>query len=355
MNSDDEIIAAGEIRNQSNRSPLGDSLPLGPLPSHRETVFRATPTKTRFQTLHFQSIEDELDFFYDFVSARIGKELQSLLRLARRPSSGGKTDMRCRFMLHVHSELVRNILPFSLLNCMEEKDVNDHLEITRGKKFAAAPKIQLLKQGLSSETERKLFRRELKVCGEAVDIVDVATKEKAFRSSSNLDSADVPSSRKTPDFNDNEFARLLLLIRDDEKTKRNIYALASTISSAQPDAGVRQNYLWERIANRFNDEDFVPFNIFLEPISNINASLKPLAKRNGIRLSSVWRENKKVWTSVLSKYEVSGNNGEIPFIDFCHKHTKTKDLSAVGRRTFITFSVFGLDNEDIDTVVGRFL
>ncbi|CAN8074341.1 unnamed protein product [Agarophyton chilense] len=68
-----------------------------------------SPTKSSFQTLQLSSIQDDLEFVYDFILTRCSWDLQQILKDVRHPQSGSKNVLRGRMVLYVYTELSENV------------------------------------------------------------------------------------------------------------------------------------------------------------------------------------------------------------------------------------------------------
>ncbi|PXF44306.1 hypothetical protein BWQ96_05933 [Gracilariopsis chorda] len=304
--------------------------PLVPLPSVRnrspsfatdsgaqnKEIVSDLQERETFHTLHLGSIMEEISFVYDYLSTRTTKRLQSLLTTEHRNTSGSDTLLVARMLLHIYTELRRNLRPISLLLSIDRNDCEKYMQANKHRFFMVPPSPQELLNVIPSAQERTSFTRSI-----PWNIIGQKEIPAEGQSSTILTSPCHQNTTKSlsAEFTDEEFARLLLLLLYEEVCKRTIERMFSELPRKLQDAGAKGPDLWNRIAERFNSSEFSLTERFEYPFENLDPSLPPLNRRSGEKLSHVMRDARSVWTSTMAKYDVSGNNGERPFKDFCHK------------------------------------
>ncbi|CAN8075478.1 unnamed protein product [Agarophyton chilense] len=116
---------------------------------------------------------------------------------------------------------------------LDPKDVGSHLNVKKEVPKAQAPPVEKFLITFSSESERKSFRRKLNfndICTTVTQVVESPNRIGGETGSSKT----VSKSKKSVSvFSEDEFARLLLLIRDDDQTKLHVRSLSATLSRAQ--------------------------------------------------------------------------------------------------------------------------
>ena len=77
------------------------------------------------------------------------------------------------------------------------------------------------------------------------------------------DLEDCESERPRPNFSVSEFARLAVLMQDDEVARSMLFRLGQELRRAELDEGTTRDSLWGKIEERFND-DSVCFRFYLQ-------------------------------------------------------------------------------------------
>lgn len=150
-------------------------------------------------------------------------------------------------------------------------------------------------------------------------------------------------------FSINEFARLIVLIRDDEHVHRAVRkSTAEDLEPAEMTEGVSRSSFWTIVAERFNNP-FVPASLDLCGLADeVNASEKPLCHRSAGQLQNAFIKGKTQFTEKERKWAVSGNNTTSPFIKFLEYNQKDGSLKADSKKSLIMFAACKLGTAQPD-------
>lgn len=95
---------------------------------------------------------------------------------------------------------------------------------------------------------------------------------------------------KDPTFSDSEFARLLILLIDDEEIRPLFDSSGRTLTRVQVDAGKRATDFWsDVVARKFNDPEETPY-AYCPPVSEeeIDSRKPPPVQRSGTLLKDIF-------------------------------------------------------------------
>lgn len=142
---------------------------------------------------------------------------------------------------------------------------------------------------------------------------------------------------EAPDFNVSEFARLCVIIANDEIAREAFFKLGQEMTRSQLDAGVSRDNYWATIAERFNDPTIRPQYSFVGRVDEANASEIPPCVRLPSTLKSQYTDSKGKFTTFYKRWEQSGQNNGERFPEFLPKVRGR--LSALSKRMYIMFTV----------------
>lgn len=83
----------------------------------------------------------------------------------------------------------------------------------------------------------------------------------------------------TPEFTISEFARLIIILREDPTARNALFQLGQELSRTELDAGRSRDSFWENIASRFNDDSLCPQFSFVGSVDDADPSELPLCDR----------------------------------------------------------------------------
>lgn len=138
-----------------------------------------------------------------------------------------------------------------------------------------------------------------------------------------------------PNFTISEFARLIIVMRDDERARSALYRLGQELRRAELDCGTSRDSFWGIIADRFNDTSLPIRFSFTGHVDEADPSLDPLCKRSAASLKSHFQEARTVFSEALDNWERSGQNDPSRFENFLSKNGQ--NLYASSKRALMIF------------------
>ena len=130
-----------------------------------------------------------------------------------------------------------------------------------------------------------------------------------------------------------EFARLLVLLRDNTNLRDDFLKSRTTLSRNELDSRVQFDACWSNtIAPAFNSKDYKPIEPYHQLISNIDTSFPPSEQRSGPYLRTMFYQVRAEFAQVYHSMNVSGefdNDAQV----FIGKLSKVpKCLTTVARK-----------------------
>ncbi|KAI0556758.1 hypothetical protein FGB62_409g04 [Gracilaria domingensis] len=144
-------------------------------------------------------------------------------------------------------------------------------------------------------------------------------------------------------FNVNEFARLLVLLRDDPQCRFAIQkAMGDQMDSIKLDNRVTRDSYWTIVEKRFNNKAGDSKESFKGFVDEIDSNSRPIKHRPGEQLKTTFFSNKAAFTKVFDRWSASGQNDPARIYDFLEydgvhrtpRHGDSTDFNKVdqGRR-----------------------
>lgn len=179
--------------------------------------------------------------------------------------------------------------------------------------------------------------------GDKFDGGNVAAANDRFRQSvSGNDSRE-----NLPNFTISEFARLVIVMRDDEKARSALYRLGQELRRAELDSGTSRDAFWGIIEDRFNDTTVPVRFTFAGHVDEADPSRDPACHRAAASLKAHFYEARSVFTDAVDKWMRSGQNDPDKFPDFLSKNGQ--NLYANSKRALILFVAARLGTPYEDT------
>lgn len=151
-----------------------------------------------------------------------------------------------------------------------------------------------------------------------------------------------------PPFSLNEFARLCVILRDDERANAALQcAVGDELDRSKLDARVTRESYWTIVAQRFNSDGVDSREDFSGRVDGIDSNARPLSTRAPALLRKQYMDVRGAFTAALEKWKASGQNDPARFPNFLKYNDYSGDLSAEGKRLYILFTVCrsGTSNE----------
>lgn len=150
-----------------------------------------------------------------------------------------------------------------------------------------------------------------------------------------------------PNFSISEFARLVIVMRDDEKARSALYRLGQELRRAELDSGTSRDAFWGIIEDRFNDTTVPVRFSFAGHVDEADPSRAPACRRPAASLKTHFYEARSVFTDAVDKWMRSGQNDPDKFPDFLSKNGQ--NLYASSKRALILFVAARLGTPYEDT------
>ena len=147
-------------------------------------------------------------------------------------------------------------------------------------------------------------------------------------------------------FSISEFARLCIIMRDDEDAKAALLGTGQELTRSQLDAGFTRESYWGIIEDRFNDPSLKLNLNMVGMVDEVDSTKPPPCHRSASFLKEKFFDAKRSFTTCLENWSVSGQNDNADFKRFAG--TRNGDLTAEGKRNMVLFVCArkGTDNED---------
>ena len=152
-----------------------------------------------------------------------------------------------------------------------------------------------------------------------------------------------------PEFTVSMFARLRLILRDDDEARLAHAGSGQSLTKEQQQNRVSRDDFWDAVAARFNDASLRPHvDVALRgaPVGDIDPSLAPSTPVSGGKLKKVWYDMRGPYTTAHDNFSKSGqHNGTLMrFLDFVQANGNG-DLYAGSKRAVIMFVVMRVGSD----------
>jgi len=149
--------------------------------------------------------------------------------------------------------------------------------------------------------------------------------------------SNTPFSPSTTEFSLNEFARLMVLLRDDERSKNAAEAATGgVLSRIHLECSTRKEDIWKIVAQRFNDLTVDSRESFTGSFDSVDSNARPLVDRTAACLRDQYLKGKSEWQRPRDFWERSGNNDPNSFPGML-TYTTSGDFTAGSTRSYIVF------------------
>jgi len=139
-----------------------------------------------------------------------------------------------------------------------------------------------------------------------------------------------------------EFARLMLVIRDDQVAKSAVLqATEEELSKRDMDIGRTRDSFWKIVEIRFNTAVITEGIDLSGRVDNVDATAPPLVPRNAAKLRAVYTDAKSDFTEAMARYNRSGQSDPGRFPKFL-SYLQNGELSQESKRVYIIFSAAGV-------------
>eukprot|EP00171_Calliarthron_tuberculosum_P003439 IDg3439t1 len=153
----------------------------------------------------------------------------------------------------------------------------------------------------------------------------------------------------TPIFSLNEFARLFVILGDDEQARAAVMrAACSSLSRLDLEHNATRESFWKIVETRFNNKNVRSLLNLHGRVDEVDSAKLPLVFRRAEKLSSVFRESRSIFHGPLEKWRRSGHNEGAGFPNFLPK-LSNGDLTKDSKKCFIIFTVCRLGTDNADT------
>lgn len=154
--------------------------------------------------------------------------------------------------------------------------------------------------------------------------------------------------QQAQDFSIDEFARLMVLLRDDERTRSAVHkATGGTMNRLEQEYGANRDSWWTIAANRFNDEHVDSVESFAGRLDGVNSNKRPPVLRTATTLKEQFGKGRTAFTLPKSNFERSGQNNPENFVGFLRCQNNGA-LTMDSKRAYVIFCVSRLGTEGRD-------
>lgn len=151
---------------------------------------------------------------------------------------------------------------------------------------------------------------------------------------------------KQPSFTCDEFARLILLLRDDEDIREALSEMAKGLNREAIDAKVKSKHIWNGIIEKqFNSIEVKPVQFI--PGLRLNPQNIPVGYRDGCYLYSMYMRSRASFSISYQKWNRSGHRNTDPewFKNFLTRNSED-ELTTDAKRSYILFILLRIGKEN---------
>ena len=293
---------------------------------------------------------------YTFLYRMSVKDLRKLSKCMKLRQQGNKGELVARILVSVDIRLAGGE---SLSRIMELYDSTARygswvqhqraLDERVPQYWSVAPSLQQLLSKLGNREVEQFKKRKLAVLRTREDpdaIVGAPQQalQTARPSSRNLQ--EVRNAVSNINFSISEFARLCIIIRDDEDAKAALFATGQELTRSQMDAGFSRESFWGVIEGRFNDPGLRLCLSMVGNVDEVDSAQPPPCHRSASFLKERFFDARSSFTLCVENWSRSGQNETSNFKSFAG--IRSGELTASGKRNMVLFvcARMGTENED---------
>ena len=156
----------------------------------------------------------------------------------------------------------------------------------------------------------------------------------------------VSSITESTNFSISEFARLCIILRDDEDAKAALIGTGQELTRSQIDAGFSRDSLWGVIESRYNEPSLRLHLNLVGNVDDADSTVIPPCHRSASFLKDKFMEARASFTACIQRWSQSGQNNT-DFENFAGKRDGV--LTASGKRNLVLFVCTRMGTENQDT------
>ena len=176
--------------------------------------------------------------------------------------------------------------------------------------------------------------------GIEIDPVDwITIFQKAISYRRKAESKDRAKAREMICFSNNEFALLVVVLRDGEPVSSAFLRDFQGLSRGELDSGRNRNFIWSSIVEqKFNDLIYHPHLDVSDYCTSINAAKVPLPYRTGPFLKDQFLAARKIFSIYFDRWNRSGQNETNNFELYLPEGNTPSHVNAEGERCIVIAS-----------------
>lgn len=219
--------------------------------------------------------------------------------------------------------------------------------VERIKKLRTLPPLHNIKL-MSDEIYRDDTSNDLAIQESGAGGADVAPEVDAATGSKNLVPCAVGSkSTKGTFFTLSEYARLYVILRDNERARQILRASKRVLSASELDAGVSQDEWWQTIVEElFNDEKYHPTVSFSGLLEAVDSSQPPKIYRYASTLKNHFNDMGPRFTRVYENWSATGCSDPANVLEYC-KNGKG-EMTSLSSKLLLVCYICKLDTSNPD-------
>ena len=296
---------------------------------------------------------DSLDILYSYLCECTHCELRDINRGWNMRVGGVKNVLIARamikiYLLHTSGKSLSDILSENT-ECRDTnrflKNINKCPEIV-----FRAPSMEEMLEVLSGPEAHQLRKawKKRKGNGDKHDWLSNHESNEVIDISPLSSTKNVQGKNDSSPFTLHEFARLMVILRDDQKTRAAVMqATESTLNRNQLDRKISRDSFWEVVESQFNNDEIAAKEDFRGRIDGLEADLKPKSYREASKLKDAFLDGRSAFTAPMKRWQQSGQNETLCFPNFLRR-LANGELSAGGKRAYIMFTVARLGSQSAD-------
>lgn len=300
--------------------------------SERQASLNAFPALSGAVILHEDDNVSEMTKVYTFLSSQKKGELRKLGRVWGCRMAGNKSELIFRaflFLSECHQKRldIRQVMA-SNIHCSSFEEYIKAQELSCSG-WKPPPHLSVMRNALVAAGDR------------------VGENGRPMVEEREPNEQQIEERPSAPNFTISEFARLIVLMKDDERVRSALFKLGQELRRCELDSGNTRDAFWGVIEGRFNDQSVLVHFSFTGHIEEADPSVPPLCHRSAELLKLQFRDARSVFTEALDRWARSGQNDPDRFLNFLSKNGQM--LYASSKRALIMFVVSRLGTPYEDT------
>lgn len=300
---------------------------------------------------------DEQAGMFTFLLRMSVRELRKLLKSMKLKQQGNKGELMSRILVSADirlaaGETIAQIMTSHQSTARYQSWVQHQraLDERTPQYWAVCPSLQqlLLKLG---HREAEEFRKRKATLLRSREVPGATTEAGNQAMSTSRPVARNQRDANTPvetfNFSISEFARLCIIIRDDEDAKAALLATGQELTRSQMDAGFSRESFWGVIQSRFNDAGLRLRLSMVGNVDDVDSTQPPPCHRSATFLKEKFYDARSSFTTCVENWSKSGQNDTSNFKSFAG--SRNGELTAAGKRHMVLFVCTRLGTENEDT------